>query len=514
MTVTATFTWIPSTTMEKDPPPKSVYIAESGGASWQFTTTVKKQDTLDLEGLEGGWPSGALRMPSSGSAELTQFRFRQRQFGKLSNGKGRFVQIGVSELDPGGGGSGGSGGSASNGLGSGYKAAPDGHSGSSNGSRLKKVSVDGNTATTESVTLSASTPTPGKDEYPSTAVTYGAQIADFGIFRSTGKGAVDMKSPNFNKDRDEYIDENGVRYGHTTYSYNYESLLAPAIKRSHYNWQTFGATLGAWAIGSRGTWSPSDEWDRFNYHRQFMDFGSPELVVAEDAGGYYTFHHEWSGEPTNPQQQTITYTLTDTANNTNDAYYKLTLHDEWEVKDVQDKGVIVVRKAHPGTIRASNPIYDPANPPKVENAKYGYSEQKDATQEEEVKESKSAQISADSGFDAGKATSFLSAKGIDFGLKGEAKMAIASENTATTLNKQGYNYTFTPSVPLQPGQTSRPLVNVWAHQRVFKVWHWSEAGFEGESFVTVNEFDSFEPRWENPVDLPRNEGGPTSGEPN
>ena len=102
---------------------------------------------------------------------------------------------------------------------------------------------------------------------------------------------------------------------------------------------------------------------------------------------------------------------------------------------------------------------------------------------------------------------------IDLSVKGDASIAVASESKSTQLNQQGFNYSLSPQITLQAGQFSKPLINVWAHRRVYKFWQWNTAGFARETEITVEEFDSFEARWENLQNLPSNEGGPSDGDP-
>ncbi|MDQ3814197.1 MAG: hypothetical protein M3347_09640, partial [Armatimonadota bacterium] len=145
-------------------------------------------------------------------------------------------------------------------------------------------------------------------------------------------------------------------YGDSTYSYyrharaNDTDAHAPAPVD---NWQTFRPTFsGEWATGgctgmqfnpglcegdvTPWYWSPAGgllDGDRWDYHKQKMDFGSP----------YVDVNGNWAGTPTGrPAPTTITYTATvkdkyqpgsgipPAAVGTVTANYVLTLHDEVE----------------------------------------------------------------------------------------------------------------------------------------------------------------------------------------
>ena len=465
--VTATFTWQPDPNLASDPPPKFVYVAETASAGWGFIGLMKPGGRVPLDGVEGGSPFGALRVPNTGSAELTLF--------KPSNAKGRFIQVQ----------SGGSG-SASNGLGNKTVTAPDGRSGHSSGTRLKKYDSTGGTVTTDSVSPSASASSSDPNDSPQTSWTYSAQITDFGVFRSTGKGAVDMKSPNFNKDRDEYIDEDGVRYGHTTYSYNYASLIAPLIKRSYYNWQTFGATLGSWANGGKGAWSPPSDDDTNSQHRQDMPFGSLEMVLVPNVGPGMSY--EWSGEPNDPQQKIITYTFTDTANTTNTARYNLTVHDAWELGPAAptDKDI----NPYLGQPIPIGFNYEPSNPgtaPKILEYVIDISKSEARTFSNSV----SVEASAGASGEAGGSLPALKKKGIDAKGKLNASLSTSIISLWNMTEEQKKEFSFSDKYPitLQPGESAHPVYYIRSHHQEFQMWHFGELGYLGESHAVADTYD-------------------------
>lgn len=157
-----------------------------------------------------------------------------------------------------------------------------------------------------------------------------------------------------NEAKDEWVNTDGTRYGHTTYSYNYWTVPGAAvdielpIKRSHYNVQEFRHSSSGFTSYSY-TWSPSDTNDTVTEHKQQMDFGTPELGLSGD----------WTGSATGQRKQIITYDLTDnstTPPTTAKSRYELTVHDRWEklTANVLPRQMVNLRR-HPqsGTARCT-----------------------------------------------------------------------------------------------------------------------------------------------------------------
>ena len=159
--------------------------------------------------------------------------------------------------------------------------------------------------------------------------TVGVRDFSVGLTRLGAPAAKGEEDATLDKTRDEWVDKDGNGHGHTIYSYNYETITAPAIRRSYYNWQTFQGSKGSSWAATTNEWSPSDANDTETQHQQDMPFGTPEAVVAANNGP--GMHYVWRGTPTGTQQKIITYTVSGVAGLTESKTYNLTLHDSWEV---------------------------------------------------------------------------------------------------------------------------------------------------------------------------------------
>ena len=189
------------------------------------------------------------------------------------------------------------------------------------------------------------------------------------------------------------------------------------------------------------------------------------------------------------------------------AQYSVKLHDEYEVKDLVangDEPRHLIATLTPGTARASNPIYPNAPMPAPKTCKYGYSQEANASQDWTHTVSKNASASAEGGLSTDKLLPFLSGKGIDFSLKGDAKIAVADETKSTQLNTQGFTYSLEPTITLNPGTESWPIINVISHRRTYNAWQFNSSGFVKELQVTVDTYENppYEPRWAPPSPLP------------
>lgn len=359
-----------------------------------------------------------------------------------------------------------------------------------NTSRKTEISLDELTISTPSGTGTSTTAASGAG--------YKARLDT----RSVAIGRVDARGPikqkgapgvTIDEAKDEWVDVDGTGHGHTTYSYNYEAILAPAIMRSYHNWQNFTAAAGGWSSSATGTWSLNQADDTKTQYKIDMDFGKPELAqVGFDTSG------QWRGDPTDPKKKTITYTITDNGT-TATANYKLMQHDEWETGDQIGTTVEqqVVDRWQPFPAWYSNP-YNTQNNPGVMSKKYGVSYDASVSQEFKTKKEVGSKLGVDAGVDGGALVPALKKKGITLGATGEAHIAVASESTTQQANSQKMTYSIEPPVDINPGEEALPLIEVLAKRQKFKVFHFGESGFLSESEVTVDTAGDapFRPTWE------------------
>ncbi len=147
------------------------------------------------------------------------------------------------------------------------------------------------------------------------------------ISRAGARALTSRNDPNFNADRDEYIDADGNGHGHTIYSYYEEAHTnGGGTDVPHPNVQYFsagvaapyGSTVGPWQ------WTPSENNDSEFSHSQEMPFGSLKQT------DWRVGRVKWKGTPAGTQQKIVSYS------NTKDgvemkARYELTVHEPWEI---------------------------------------------------------------------------------------------------------------------------------------------------------------------------------------
>jgi len=246
-----------------------------------------------------------------------------------------------------------------------------------------------------------------------------------------------------------------------------------------------------------------------------MIFGTPQMILDPSQTFYI-----WDGNPTGSTDKTISYSVTDSSTGTAvtaTAQYKLTLHDEWEVKDEippadpQAAAQTVIGTWTPFSAWASNPIYTPSAPPATLHRTYGVSYDASTSQEFTKTVSKGASGKMDAGLDATVISPWLKAKGVTLGLTGTANIAVASEAVTKTANSQKLTYTVEPPIDIAAGEEARPIIQILAKKQQFKVWHFGEGGFLSEDIVTTYTQDEtpFRPIWEkrNIVTTPPGNGG-------
>ena len=329
--VTATFTWQPDPNLASDPPPKFIYVAETASANWGFLGLATFSPRGRAGAGDGMSGAGALRLPSSGSGEFSLLNPGEKsQKPKFASGFSQFQSCGGS-------------GTANNGLGSPSQVSPDGRSGYSRGTRLKKYDSGGGTVTTDAASPSASASSSDPSDNPETSWNYSAQITDFGIYRLGASGS--KRESDANKDRDEWIGDDGVAHGHSRWSYtkrywdsNDDLKDEPVVNTQHFT--AFAGIGGANASTWVGVWSPTNP--RFDvqppqydeaYHMEVIpDGGAIHQDQSEQYLGWTGWYEKpagWYSVPSSGNSPTITYNLKSDATDIT-ATYQLTLHDEWE----------------------------------------------------------------------------------------------------------------------------------------------------------------------------------------
>lgn len=308
------------------------------------------------------------------------------------------------------------------------------------------------------------------------------------ISRSTDGDFKREDDPNLNKDRDLWIDADGTKHAHTTYSYNYEPITAPSFKQSYYNSQTFSANTSGWSSSATGIWSPSDTADTKTQHKQDMPLGSPEQVI-EDPDNYGT-SYIWSGDPTSGAgKASVSYTITDPDGTTDTALYQLTLHDEWE------RGK---------TLKAINPFlgdpitlnqgYEPSNTgagDKVMKFTVDTSQTKTLTNKIQTESSLNLSVGALSKLPALKGA-------VDLTGKAEAAFSIKDLHEITDETEKSLSLSDSYAITLKPGETAHPVYWVRSNHQEFELLHWLPSGFGGVYTATTDSYNDIQ-GGQNPV---------------
>lgn len=349
---------------------------------------------------------------------------------------------------------------------------------------------------------------------------FGGEISDYslGLSRVGAPPPVSQSNPDFNADRDEYIDGDGEYHGHTTYSYNsyFEDTNGTALLTvPHPNVQNFAASLSL-PTGEVGQWQwtpPSDD-DTEESHSQEMPYGSVDLKTVLDSSPPQSWEGTttWEGTPTGTEQKIVTYSFTTSPGLELSSHYHITLHDPYEIKDQigATDPQHVDSTWYPFSGWTANPIPSaPAPSPAPIHPTYGVSYSDSVTQEHQIKVNKGSKAEVAAGLDAGKLVPWLTGQGITLGVTGEASIAVASEQTTTTTNNQSLTYTIQPPSTIMPGWEARPAIQVLVERKQFKVLRWGPSGFLGEQVLTVDTTDDtpYRPIWEYREIIPPNPGG-------
>lgn len=384
----------------------------------------------------------------------------------------------------------------------------------SGGSRLIKLDVKNGIAETpvrhlEALAAASSDPDDYNDmEAELTGATliaklnYGVTVDDrlVHLIRSQAPAPKSEDNPTLDKDKDEWIEANGTRHGHSTYSYYWytfddtASTVAP-----EFNTQQFEAVLdGSWINNEYSwEWSPEEDGtgalpaDTPTTHQQSMPFGTPTFSTPGD---------KWSGNPTGTSDKIINYKVSGYSSNPNfekataRARYELKLHDEWELKEkICSQPEVIVQHWLPWEGWRSNQTASDRT------YTYGFSFNSQVTQEVKKSFSVSAKGNLSGGLDAGKLIPGLESQGITLGGTAEVSGSAATEQFVTTNDSQHLTYTINPEISVPPGKEATPDVKVKAKREKYRVWHWNKNGFVGEEILTVDIFSPvpLHPEWSN-----------------
>ena len=332
----------------------------------------------------------------------------------------------------------------------------------------------------------------------SASASFIGEIKDFslGISRVGAPSPKKMSAPDFDANRDEYIDADGVRHGHTTYSY--DEIYTLGSPTHHSNVQGFSANLNLPSgVTGQWQWSPSSDDDSQQSHSQEMPYGSANVEVTPGLPP----SRSWAGTPTGTQEKIVSYSFDSSVGINLDAQYQLTLHDEWEVKEqigtTDPQAVVSTWYPFPAWTANAIPPSPAPNPAPIQT-KYGVSYSSSVTQEYKRTVSKGSSAAVNAGIDAAKLSPWLANKGITLGATGEASIAVASEAVTTSTNSQSLTYTVEQQATIMPGWEARPSIEILAKREQFKLWHWGPSGFLSDNVLTVDTTDDtpYRPIWE------------------
>ena len=331
------------------------------------------------------------------------------------------------------------------------------------------------------------------------------------LVRNGARGSIKLKdAPGVtidpNKDEWEELKEGQwVGHGHTTYSYEKQDSFDTNLYPDQWNAQTFTAQRsGTWSLPPNLNWqwnptggvtgNPLDN-DSVDGSTQSMPMGTPWLDQGSNWQG--------SSSPAGVKQW-LTYTVKDLKLNDGAkgvAKYEVTLHDEYEIKNlISDDPNYELETLQITSIRESNPILAGVPNPTPKVVKFGVSSNELATQEWTEKRSKNAKLGGEIGVDANKIAPFLTDKGITVKVNAEASIAVASETVAKSVSNQTFNYDTNHAFALPAGKEAWPIVEVICRRRKYNVWQFGKSGFVGVKVITVDTFDEpmYRPRWSDP----------------